>query len=69
MGRAEGKDFFKIDDRREAIKKALSVAKRNDLVVITGMGAQEFRVVNGNKLPWSERKVVAEELGKLKKKS
>jgi UDP-N-acetylmuramoyl-L-alanyl-D-glutamate--2,6-diaminopimelate ligase len=61
----EDKDFFKIDDRRKAIRKALQLADRNDLVVITGMGAQEYRVKNSKKIPWSERKVVGEELEQL----
>ncbi len=61
----EGENFFKIEDRREAIRKALGMAKRNDLVIITGMGAEEFRVVGSKRIPWSERKVVAEELEKL----
>jgi len=63
--KVEGESFFKIDDRTEAIRKALRLAKRNDLVVITGMGAQEYRVVKGEKIPWSEKKVVAQELEKL----
>lgn len=58
-------DYFKIDDRRNGIAKALSLAKRGDLVVITGMGAQEFRVEGAKHLPWSDKKVIQEELGKL----
>ncbi|MCX6809136.1 MAG: UDP-N-acetylmuramoyl-L-alanyl-D-glutamate--2,6-diaminopimelate ligase [Candidatus Berkelbacteria bacterium] len=58
-------DYFKISDRREGIKKALTFARRGDLVIITGMGAQEFRVVGNKKFPWNERKVIEEELGKL----
>jgi len=59
------KDYFKILDRREGIRKALEIAQRNDLVIITGMGAQEFRVVGSKHLPWSEKKVIKEELNKL----
>lgn len=58
-------DYFKIDNRREGIAKGLSLAKRGDLVVITGMGAQEFRVEGHKHLPWSDKKVIKEELGKL----
>lgn len=58
-------NFFKVSDRREAISKALSLAKKGDLVIITGMGAQEFRVVGDKKEPWNERKVIEEELSKL----
>lgn len=60
-----GQDYFKIISRREGIRKALELAKRGDLVIITGMGAQEFRVVGNKKEPWNERKVIEEELGKL----
>ncbi len=59
------KDYFKILDRREGIRKALQLAGRNDMVIITGMGAQEFRVVKGKHLPWNERRVIEEELNKL----
>jgi UDP-N-acetylmuramoyl-L-alanyl-D-glutamate--2,6-diaminopimelate ligase len=60
-----GQDYFKINSRREGIRKALELAQRGDLVIITGMGAQEFRVVGNKKEPWSEKKVIEEELGKL----
>lgn len=59
------KDYFKIDHRRDGIKKALELARKGDLVIITGMGAQEFRVVGDKKEPWNEKKVIEEELGKL----
>jgi len=58
-------DYFKILDRREGIKKALELSRRGDLVVVTGMGAQEYRVVGKKHLPWSERDVIKEELKKL----
>lgn len=49
-----------IADRREAIKKALSVAKKGDTVLITGMGHEQFRIVNGQRLPWNDGDVVRE---------
>jgi len=61
----EGENFFIIKNRREGIRKALELARNGDLVIITGMGAQEFRVVAGKHLPWVEKKVVADELQKL----
>lgn len=53
-----------IADRREAIKKALSIATKGDIVLITGMGHEQFRIVNGEKLPWNDAAVVRELLGK-----
>lgn len=53
----------KILDRREAIKKALSLAKPNDIVIITGKGSEPWLcVAKGKKIPWDDRQVVREEL-------
>lgn len=49
-----------IADRHEAIKKALSVAKKGDIVAITGMGHEKFRIINGKRLPWNDADVVRE---------
>jgi len=62
-GRELNKDLFKILDRREAIKKALELAKEGDLVLLTGKGAEQFICVEkGRKIPWDDREVVREEI-------
>lgn len=53
-----------IADRRDAIKKALDIATKGDTILITGMGHEQFRIVNGEKLPWNDGDVVRELLGK-----
>lgn len=53
-----------LGDRREAIEKALSIAKKGDTVLITGMGHEQFRIVNGQRLPWNDGDVVRELAGK-----
>lgn len=55
-----------IADRREAITKALSVAKTGDTVLVTGMGHEQFRIVQGQKLPWNDSQVVREVLAQNK---
>jgi len=62
------KDYFKILDRRKAIQKAFQMASRDDLVVITGKGAEQYMVVGDVKEPWDERKIVREQLQKYLKK-
>jgi UDP-N-acetylmuramoyl-L-alanyl-D-glutamate--2,6-diaminopimelate ligase len=58
-GKEIGKDLFKISDRREAIKKALSLANERDLVLITGKGSeQSICVANGERISWDDRAVV-----------
>jgi UDP-N-acetylmuramoyl-L-alanyl-D-glutamate--2,6-diaminopimelate ligase len=49
-----------VGDRREAIKKALKIARRGDIVVITGMGHEKFRVEQGKHIPWNDSEVVKE---------
>jgi UDP-N-acetylmuramoyl-L-alanyl-D-glutamate--2,6-diaminopimelate ligase len=55
--------FFKILDRREAIKKAIDLAEENDLVLITGKGAEQWIVYGASgekKIPWDDREVARE---------
>jgi len=60
------KEVFKILDRREAIRKALAMAKENDIVLITGKGSEQaICVADGKKIKWDDREVVREELGKI----
>lgn len=56
----------KIIDRREAINKALELAERGDVVIVTGKGSESWiQVANGKKLPWSDKEVIKEEFNKL----
>jgi UDP-N-acetylmuramyl tripeptide synthase len=57
-------DYFKILDRRVAIEKALNAAKKEDLVLITGKGAEKAMVVGDQKIPFDDREVVREILRK-----
>ncbi|HET9641639.1 MAG TPA: UDP-N-acetylmuramoyl-L-alanyl-D-glutamate--2,6-diaminopimelate ligase [Candidatus Paceibacterota bacterium] len=55
-----------IMDRREAIRTALSLAKRGDVVLVSGKGTDPFIMgPNGQKTPWSDAQVVREELERL----
>lgn len=55
-GKQEGETLFRILDRREAIKKAMSLAQPGDLVVMTGKGCETWMcVAGGKKLPWNEQ--------------
>lgn len=59
------KNYFKILDRHEAIATAIKEAKRGDVVLITGKGAEEVMAVGIDKFePFSDRRVVKYELAK-----
>lgn len=49
-----------VPDRREAIRKALEVAKKGDTVLVTGMGHEMYRIIGGERLPWNDEQVVRE---------
>lgn len=53
-----------IADRRQAIERALGAAKKGDMVLITGMGHEQYRIVNGQRLPWNDTEVVREIAGR-----
>ncbi|MBI2450282.1 MAG: UDP-N-acetylmuramoyl-L-alanyl-D-glutamate--2,6-diaminopimelate ligase [Candidatus Nealsonbacteria bacterium] len=53
----------KILDRREAIKKALSLAGSGDTVIITGKGSEPWMCIKrGKKIPWSDKQIVLDML-------
>ena len=55
-----------IMDRREAIRHALKIAPPNGYVLISGKGTDPYIMgPNGTKQPWSDAKVVEEELARL----
>ena len=52
-------------DRREAIKKALKMAKEGDLILVAGKGHEDYQEVEGKRYPFDDRKVVRELLKEL----
>ena len=65
VGKKINDNLFKILDRREAIKKALSLAGEGDVVLITGKGSEQaICAADGEKIKWDDREVAREELKK-----
>jgi len=56
-----------IVDRREAIKKAISMENKNDIVVIAGKGHEMYQEINKEQLPFDEREIVKEIIDELEK--
>ncbi len=57
-----------VPDRFAAIKEALLLAQASDTVIITGIGHQQYRTMNGKRTGWNERKIVADLLKNLNEK-
>ncbi len=49
-GKKDGEDLFVILDRREGIRKALSLAKENDIVLLTAKGAEQSMIIGGKSI-------------------
>ena len=57
-----------IVDRREAIKKAIEMANKLDIVVIAGKGHEMYQEVKGELKEFDEKKIILEIVDELKKK-
>jgi UDP-N-acetylmuramoyl-L-alanyl-D-glutamate--2,6-diaminopimelate ligase len=68
-GRVREQNLFSIEDRRTGIGKALSLARKGDVVLITGKGAEQSIIIDGKKYSWDDRKVVREELKNILNKN
>ncbi len=63
--RAINRNYWKILDRREAIKKAIALSCDGGTIALTGKGCEEVMAVKDGFMMWDDRKVVREELLKL----
>ena len=53
-------------DRKKAIKEAIKMASKIDIVVIAGKGHELYQEINGKKIPFDERKIVKEIINEMK---
>jgi UDP-N-acetylmuramoyl-L-alanyl-D-glutamate--2,6-diaminopimelate ligase len=51
-------------DRKEAIEKALGIAKSNDVVLIAGKGHENYQIIGDTKYHFSDREIVINIIGK-----
>ena len=61
-GIKETRGLYKvIENRKEAIKFAMRIAWKNDIVIIAGKGHETYQILKNNKkIPFDERKIVKE---------
>ena len=56
-----------IVNRKEAIKKAIIMANKRDIVILAGKGHEVYQEIKGKKYPFDERKIVKEIIEKNSK--
>lgn len=53
-------DYIKIPNRTEAVRYAVSIAREGDIVLLAGKGAEDFQLINGQRVPYSDRDALLE---------
>ena len=68
MKKTNGK-YKVIVDRTKAIKEAIKMATKKDIVILAGKGHEPYQEINGEKYPFDERIIVREIIEKLESKT
>ncbi len=66
--RGEFSNYDLVEDRREAIDKALRMASKGDVVVIAGKGHEKYQIVRDKILPFDDCEIVREMLAGFRKR-
>lgn len=60
-----GTKYTVVENRKEAIRYALSLAKPTDIVLIAGKGHENYQEINGTKYHFDDKEIVEELLSEL----
>lgn len=58
-------NYIAVENRREAIKKAMTIAGKGDVIVIAGKGHEDYQVLKEGTIHFDEREVVEELIKEL----
>lgn len=56
-----------IVDRKEAMKKAIGMANKNDIVIIAGKGHELYQEIGKEQIPFDEREIIKDIIDELEK--
>ena len=62
------KEYEIIVDRKEAIRTAINMANKRDIIVLAGKGHETYQEINGKKYPFDEREIIKEVMESKKQK-
>ncbi len=58
LGGIEKENYEVIENRKDAIKRAIEIAEAGDVIVIAGKGHETYQILNTGKIHFDEREVV-----------
>jgi UDP-N-acetylmuramoyl-L-alanyl-D-glutamate--2,6-diaminopimelate ligase len=61
------KKVITIQDRKEAIRAAVMMAKEQDVILVAGKGHEKYQEVNGIKFPFDDKEILRETFNQLEK--
>ncbi len=59
-------EYIVMEDRRAAIRYAMDIAEKDDIIVLAGKGHETYQEINGRKFHLDEREEVADHLAELR---
>lgn len=60
-GLSHDKPYIRITDRKAAIRRAITIAEKGDIVVLAGKGHEDYQILSGNvHIHFDEREIVRE---------
>jgi UDP-N-acetylmuramoyl-L-alanyl-D-glutamate--2,6-diaminopimelate ligase len=61
------KKVVTVEDRREAIRMAVMLAKKDDIILVAGKGHEKYQEIKGVKFPFDDKAVLLEAFKELDK--
>lgn len=58
-------EYIKIADRTDAVKYAVNEAKEGDIILFAGKGHEDYQLICGKKVPFSEREIIISEANRI----
>jgi len=66
---ADHKPYFRISDRRDAIKKAIGIAAKGDTVLIAGKGHENYQILGTKRIHFDDKEVAGDVLREIGKRN
>lgn len=61
----EKDNYIVVENRKEAIKRAIKIAKQGDVIVVAGKGHEDYQILKDKTIHFDEREVIADIIKEL----